>query len=841
MFRSAADISSDSQSSSDGDDYEEGITTIQDHDNGQEFDEPLSPLTQAGQAPRNTPGNGSPDLQSPTSDVGGHANMMTAALLEFYCHSRAADILNAQPGSHGRFHRESPEAQYLGRRLYEYKSQFLSSHGVLTGGVDKQELGTTRQYYRDNLDRLGLSALEDLKLDDVQGPSRPGSSELALPSKRPKPRRMITDQSNVGSDQDGMLDLRELFQKEKDVEALDAIRLNMHKLPNQSLPPLGGRPSGLPLLNTQSPSAIQNSMSRYALEFSEIRALGRGSFGQVYHVMNHIDGQHYAVKKIPISRKRLEQLRTGGGGQNQLEYIMKEIRTLARLEHMNIVRYYGAWVEQAPTIRFAPSQMFQQGSKHEQSQNNLPRNEPTEEHSFGIVFEQSEDPVTESQSGSGSVDSHARSYDKPQRRDSHATTASYQFRKGMPIRPDNNDEAASSPERPRHRGSNANTASYRSRNGLGLSLDDENLAFSPQKSRRDSHATVASHHSRKSLGLSLDENESEIESIPRNFSIPSFGQMSTIDSTNDDIFTDGLSQEGSKLQLQRKFGNGIQVPAVVLHIQMSLHPISLGSYLSPQSGPVNGDGHALPRRHCYHLSPSLGLMLDVISGVEYLHSKGIVHRDLKPPNIFLSNPENSNLRPCSSCELEDRPKYQYCHPRIGDFGLVADIQRLNDTPLGTADSPLKTGSEQERNVGTEFYRPCMSQHGAKVDNADDSDDNAERHPVDEKLDIYALGVILFELLYRLNTKMERQMVLTELTRGKVSHLSECTVFPGDFAQKIDLGPILLDDGTSFADALMSCISGMLEPDPQRRWTCSDVKGRLGRILAAIPRVDGHGL
>jgi hypothetical protein len=34
----------------------------------------------------------------------------------------------------------------------------------------------------------------------------------------------------------------------------------------------------------------------------------------------------------------------------------------------------------------------------------------------------------------------------------------------------------------------------------------------------------------------------------------------------------------------------------------------------------------LARRHCFHLLPSIKLVMDIVSGVEYLHSKGIVHR-----------------------------------------------------------------------------------------------------------------------------------------------------------------------------------------------------------------------
>lgn len=842
MFRSAAEISSsDSASSSDGSDSLVATTLGHDDKNERVVDEADSSVAEvdrgdAKDAPKTEP----PELMSPQDiDVGGHRNFMTSALLEFYCFTRAADMLNAQPGSLARYTRESPEVQLLGKRLYTYQSQFLSSHGVLSGGIERDELGGTRQFYRDNLDRLGESALEGLKLGDTSFSSDTAGDRNLAPG-MPKKRQLITDKENVGPQEDSSVELGKLFQRDKHGGALEDIRLDMRNFANPSLPLFRNSPAGFPLLSTAVSPTSPITMSRYAAEFFEISALGRGSFGQVYHVMNHIDGQHYAVKKIPLSQKRLEQLQFGG--ENHLETIMKEIRTLARLEHANVVRYYGAWVEQSHIGSVFTSRLPSDQSD-EPTSSNLLSHEPTDNNSFGIVFEQSEDSAasTEAVFDSPMKPSQRCAENLPrmppqtsQRRDSRASVTSLHTRKDSHMehlfRP-------KSPEKSQRRDSHA-TSSYHSRKDSYTDhiLGSGSPQMSPENSRRrGSQATIASHYSRKSLGLSLDSDDAEIESIPRPFSIPSFGPMSSFDMTDDDVFTDGMSQDPSKLQLQRNSKHGLADPAVVLHIQMSLHPISLGSYLSPERTEAVADNNPFSRRHCYHLVPSLRFMLDIISGVEYLHSKGIVHRDLKPANIFLSSPENHDVKACPTCQSEGHSKLQYCHPRIGDFGLVADISHLNDSsPKG--ESPSKSSPSLDRVVGTEFYRPYVQTNDpGHSGDGKEAATSQELQAVDEKLDIYALGIILFELLYQLKTKMERQFVLTDLTRGNrlnpSQKSSEPTVFPGDFAKKLHCGQMKLDDGTSVAESLMTCIRGMLEPNSQQRWSCSKTKTRLQKILA----------
>jgi non-specific serine/threonine protein kinase/serine/threonine-protein kinase len=103
----------------------------------------------------------------------------------------------------------------------------------------------------------------------------------------------------------------------------------------------------------------------------------------------------------------------------------------------------------------------------------------------------------------------------------------------------------------------------------------------------------------------------------------------------------------------------------------------------------------------------LELFVRICEGVQHAHQKAVIHRDLKPSNILVA-------------EVDGRPL-----PKIIDFGVAkATTQRLTEMTMFT---------EMGQLIGTPEY---MSPEQA----AGDVDD------IDTRADVYALGVVLYEML-----------------------------------------------------------------------------------------------
>lgn len=81
------------------------------------------------------------------------------------------------------------------------------------------------------------------------------------------------------------------------------------------------------------PSGLE--WSRYHREFEELFFIAGGGFGSVFKARHRLDGVEYAVKKVFIKSSDVNSIMTH----------LAEVKTIASLNHPNIVNYKAAWLE----------------------------------------------------------------------------------------------------------------------------------------------------------------------------------------------------------------------------------------------------------------------------------------------------------------------------------------------------------------------------------------------------------------------------------------------------------------------------------------------------------------
>src|SRR5262249_2575848 len=103
----------------------------------------------------------------------------------------------------------------------------------------------------------------------------------------------------------------------------------------------------------------------------------------------------------------------------------------------------------------------------------------------------------------------------------------------------------------------------------------------------------------------------------------------------------------------------------------------------------------------------LKLFLDVCQAIQHAHHKGVIHRDIKPTNVLVTLHDGKPV------------------VKVIDFGIAkAMAQKLTERTLFTAHGQL---------IGTPDYMSPEQAEGNGLD-------------IDTRSDVYALGVLLYELL-----------------------------------------------------------------------------------------------
>jgi eukaryotic-like serine/threonine-protein kinase len=170
--------------------------------------------------------------------------------------------------------------------------------------------------------------------------------------------------------------------------------------------------------------------------------------------------------------------------------------------------------------------------------------------------------------------------------------------------------------------------------------------------------------------------------------------------------------------------------------------------------------------------------LRLADGLAHAHGRGILHRDLKPANVLLTD---------------------HGEPMLLDFNLAADTKLPGDAPAAMLGGTL----------------PYMAPEALEALRGGD-------RPVDARSDLYALGLILFELLTGRHPFPTR--------RGPVHR-----VVPQLIADRHGPPPPLPTDDPAITPAVRSILRRCLEPDPSRRYEGADqLREDLRRQLDDLP-------
>ncbi|MBK7396857.1 MAG: serine/threonine protein kinase [Myxococcales bacterium] len=116
-------------------------------------------------------------------------------------------------------------------------------------------------------------------------------------------------------------------------------------------------------------------------------------------------------------------------------------------------------------------------------------------------------------------------------------------------------------------------------------------------------------------------------------------------------------------------------------------------------------GQLLTRRGRIEVAETVQLMLPVLDALSAAHTAGVIHRDLKPENLFVVRAHDGRLT-----------------ARVLDFGIA----KLVDAPPGSGLTSMSGGQ-----LGTPKYM---------------SPEQCRGEPIDGRSDLYAIGLILFEML-----------------------------------------------------------------------------------------------
>ncbi|ORZ38826.1 hypothetical protein BCR44DRAFT_1427861 [Catenaria anguillulae PL171] len=482
-----------------------------------------------------------------------------------------------------------------------------------------------------------------------------------------------------------------------------------------------------------SVGGISVVQSRYQMDFEEVEYIGRGGFGQVVKARNRLDGRLYAIKTVHLSRN-----------SNDNRKLLREVRTLSRLNSSRCVRYYQAWVEDS------------QGTWVEDSET---------------------DDVTATSASDDDTDNDANS---PHSK-SPTTSRKRRRSKGAKEKPvtagkKTDDDSLTGPQFAFDECVTTSTDEDEAETDEDWMSFDRSRSFAGSSSRLVSRFFAAPSDSEpESDAESASESESETASS---------AVASSVDT--------GDNAPRSSKQAKKRGGGKPELD------RGAMRALASDGSRNNQGGIGSSAGESatgtktlyIQMEYCENrtlsdiidqgitLNEAWRLLRQIVEGLAHIHATGIIHRDLKPKNIFMDGENNV---------------------KIGDFGLATtnfytsthyiDPTTASSTAQGTASAPIPIGTAKSTTTGaTPSAFAATSNSLARADISLTNDIGTALYTAPEvrsasvkynqKVDQYSVGIIFFEMLYPFSTGMERFTILRDLRLPEIK-------FPNNFSGGLD--------------------------------------------------------
>merc|ERR1711964_364395 len=203
---------------------------------------------------------------------------------------------------------------------------------------------------------------------------------------------------------------------------------------------------------------------------------------------------------------------------------------------------------------------------------------------------------------------------------------------------------------------------------------------------------------------------------------------SWIEEMTDDVAEGFFGNELKRVEMKKAKSDG---RTLVLFMQLELCDIDLKNWQKEKRS----------------LDEKWDIVQQIVEGLHFIHSRGLVHRDMKPANVLLN--------------IDKRGR---AHAKIADLGL-AKFRR--NRPLRSrevsaftnydATQPGGPKNNMTKMVGTMLY-------GAP--------EQMTTRDYNNKVDMYALGIIMFELFSGFKSRSERHQAVLKLRKKRKCYFRE---------------------------------------------------------------------